>query len=92
MGIARDIALIFLSLEALAMGLVPLILLGGLAYGLYRLKAPLRNGLRKGQEYAAKMAASAEKISHTVTRPFISLYGAWQWLVTVLGLLLGRSK
>ncbi len=90
MGLARDIALIFLGLEALAIGLVPLVMLAGLAYGVYRLRELTKVGLRKLQAIAEKIASGAEKGSHAVARPFISLHSSWHGLISMIRFVIGR--
>lgn len=72
MPTARDIALIFLSLEALVMALLPLVIISALAYGVYRLHRLARVYLRKAQLGMQRVNDVAERVSQRVTRPLIS--------------------
>ncbi len=74
MGTARDIALIFLSLEALVIALIPLALISGLAYGVYRLQKLVRQYLKLGQVYAQKAHAQVVKASRAVVDPLIRVH------------------
>jgi len=74
MGTARDIALIFLSLEALVIALIPLALISGLAYGVYRLEKLARQYLKLGQVYARKAHAQVVKASRAVVDPLIGVH------------------
>ncbi len=67
----RDIALIFLSLEALVMLIVPLTLITGLAYGIYRLRALVRKYLRLAFSYLEQAREAVERASHAIAEPFI---------------------
>lgn len=77
MGTARDIALIFLSLEALVIALVPLALIGGLAYGLFYLTKLAREYLHKAQGYVQQGYDVVERTSRQVAAPFIKAHAAW---------------
>ena len=74
MGTARDIALIFLSLEALVISIIPLFLLSALAYGVYRLQKLVKQYLKLGQIYAQKAHAYVEQASRKVVDPFIRVH------------------
>lgn len=78
MGTARDIALIFLSLEALIIALVPLAILSGLAYGVYKLAQVARVYLQLAQVYAQKLHDYVERASSAVAEPFIRVNAAVQ--------------
>lgn len=71
MPTARDIALIFLSLEALVIALIPLALLSGLAYGVYMLHKLAKVYLQKAQGYAQQAYDAVEQASRKVAEPFI---------------------
>jgi hypothetical protein len=71
MPTARDIALIFLSLEALVIALIPLALLSGLAYGVYLLHGLVKVYLQKAQVYAQQVYDFVEQGSKKVAEPFI---------------------
>lgn len=70
---ARNIALIFLSLQALVVSLLPLLIISGLAYGIYRLNQVLRHYLHAAQHYARKVHAQVEQISEAIIRPLIKI-------------------
>jgi hypothetical protein len=74
MGTARDIALVFLSLEALIIALIPLALLSALAYGIYRLIPLVRKYLRLAFSYAEQMREAVERFSEAVAQPLIWVY------------------
>jgi hypothetical protein len=76
MPTARDIALIFLSLEALVIALVPLAIAVGLAYGTYRLHRLVRVFLRKGQVAMQRVNDSVSRASDRLTRPLIDAHAA----------------
>ncbi len=74
MGTARDIALVFLSLEALIIALIPLALLSALAYGIYRLIPLVRKYLRLAFSYAEQVREAVERFSEAVAQPLIWVY------------------
>ena len=78
MGTARDIALIFLSLQAMVIALVPLAIFGALAYGAYKLVGLSRKYLRKGQVFAQQAHYAVERASRAVAEPFIKAHAAWE--------------
>ncbi|MBN1250010.1 MAG: hypothetical protein JXC32_20265 [Anaerolineae bacterium] len=84
MGTARDIALIFLSLEALVVALVPLVIVGGLAYGVYRLTQLVRVYLQLAQGYAQKAHDYVERASAVVAEPFIRVHGTAKGATTIV--------
>lgn len=92
MGTARDIALIFLSLEALAIALIPLVLLSALAYGIYRLQKLAKQYLKLGQVYAQKAHAYVEKASRAVVDPFIRVHTKTQMATTMVERLFSRRS
>jgi len=91
MGTARDIALIFLSLEALVMALIPMALIFGLAYGVYRLTGLARVYLRKAQVYAQLAYDYVEKASVAVAAPFIKANSAVRQVTTIVQRLTRRE-
>ena len=74
MPTARDIALIFLSLEALVMALIPLVLIGGLAYGVYRLHRWTQSSLRLAQIFVYKAHDEVERWSEKMAAPLIAMH------------------
>lgn len=71
-----DAAAILLILESCLLGLLPLALLAGMAYGATRLTAALGPLLKRAQAFSAQMAQQSEKFSHQAARPFIKV-SAW---------------
>lgn len=74
MSIARDIALVFLSLEALIIVLIPLLLIGALAYGVYRLRFYVRKYLRLAVGYAQQANDAVNDVAGKITNPFINVH------------------
>lgn len=71
LGTARDIALIVLGVQALAVALIVFVLVAALAYAVYRLKLWLRDALRKLTAYARLGHGYVEQFSRKVAAPFI---------------------
>ena len=92
MGTARDIALIFLSLEALVVSLIPLLLLSALAYGVYRLQKIAKQYLKLGQVYAQKAHAYVEQASRKVVDPFIRVHTKTHTATTIVKKLVSRRS
>ncbi len=90
MPTARDIALVFLSLEALVIALVPLAIISGLAYGVYRLHRLARVLLRKGQVAMQRVNDTVSRASGKVSRPLIDVYAASSRVDVTLKKLTGR--
>ncbi len=74
MGIARDIALVFLSLEALIIVLIPLLLIAALTYGVYRLRLLVREYLRLAVGYAQQANDIVNDAAKSITDRFISIH------------------
>jgi len=83
MGVARDIALIILGLQAMVMVLIPLTLLGGTIYGLYRLQPLLRKYLRLAVTYAEMAQAYVERGSLAIAKPLIRAHTLGRMLTTM---------
>lgn len=92
MGTARDIALIFLSLEALAIAIIPLILLSALAYGIYRLRKLAKHYLVLAQTYVVKFQTRVEQIAQSVARPFIQANAKARMATTIAKNLTSRRS
>ena len=92
MGTARDIALIFLSLEALVIALIPMLLIGGLAYGIYYLRKMMKEYLIVGQGYAEKMRLKVEEVAKSVSDPFIQIHTKSHQVTTMLKNLTSRRS
>ena len=78
MSTARDIALVFLSLEALVMGIIPLLLLAAAAYGTHRLHRWLEQALRRLTERVKAISSKAEQLSTRIAAPFITVRSRWR--------------
>lgn len=87
---ARDIALVFLSLEALVVALVPLAILSALAYGVYRLTGLTRIYLRKAQSLAQQAYDVVEAASEAVVSPLIRASAAGSQATTMMKKLIRR--
>ncbi|MGC9357985.1 MAG: hypothetical protein ACP5GX_08965 [Anaerolineae bacterium] len=90
MEASRDIALIFLSLEALVAALIPLVFFSALAYGIYRLRLIVREYLRLALDYAEKAREAVEKGSKAVAKPFIWVHSKVRMLQIILQNLIPR--
>lgn len=92
MGTARDIALVFLSVEAVVVALVPMIIIFGLAYGVYRLTGLARVYLRKAQSYAQLAYDYVEKASIAVSAPFIKVHSSARQVTAIVQRLTRRQR
>ena len=91
MGTARDIALIFLSIEALVMALIPLAIVSALAYGIYRLQKAAKVYLQLAQGYAQMAHNTVVDVSHKVAQPVIRVHAAYAAVAAVVTKLLRRD-
>ncbi|HQE92015.1 MAG TPA: hypothetical protein PLH19_04915 [Anaerolineae bacterium] len=92
MGTARDIALVFLSLEALVIALIPLALTAGAAYGVSRLQKFAQQYLKLGQVYARKAHAKVEQASRTVVNPLITVHTRMRMATTMVEKIVSRRS
>ena len=92
MGTARDIALIFLSLEALVIAVIPLLLIGGLAYGIYYLRKLMKEYLVVGQGYAEKLRLKVEEVSASIADPMIKAHTKTHQITTMVKNLTSRGS
>lgn len=76
MTVLRDLSLILLAGEAFVMALVPLALLGGAVYGLWRLRRHenLPSWLRLAQAYLALVRSYIEQAMRAVVRPILRVH------------------
>jgi len=74
MGVARDIALVFLSLEALVIVLIPLLLISALAYGVYRLRLLIKEYLQLALVYTQKANDAVNSVAKSITDRFIRIH------------------
>ena len=93
----RDLSLILLAVEAFALALVPLVLLGGAVYGLWYLQRHenLPSWLKVAQAYLALGRAYVELAMRAIIRPILlvhSLLATVQgWLGAIAMLAKGRQ-
>lgn len=92
MGTARDIALIFLSLEAFVIAIIPLALLSALAYGIYKLRILAKQYLVLAQTYAVKLQTRVAEVSQSVARPFIQAHAKTRMATTIVKNLTSRRS
>lgn len=80
----RDIALIFLSLQAIFIGLVPLLLLSGLIYATIKARIWLRQALRQAFGYLELGRQYVERGMKAVAAPVIGVYSTFRMVQTIL--------
>ncbi len=87
----RDVALILLAVEAFVFAMVPLVLFGGLVYGLWWLQRHenLPSWLQVIQAYVALVQAYVELAMSIVVRPVLQVHNI---LATVQGWTGGIAK
>jgi hypothetical protein len=73
--------LIILSFIPLA---IPLAILGGMVYGMYKLLGALPPVFEKMHELMHKVTAGADKVSQSIAAPFIAAYGLAAQLKSML--------
>lgn len=79
MAVLRDASLIFLSITAFVLSLIPLAVFGGMVYGLWWLRRHenLPNWLRLSNAYVKLAQAYIELGVAAVTRPILAIGSAW---------------
>lgn len=87
---SRDIALVFLSLQAMVLALVPLALLGGLAYAVHRFRAIVRRYLRLGFSYSELVRKRVESGAHKAALPLMRINGSVCMTRTIAGQLIPK--
>jgi hypothetical protein len=96
MSLLRDLSLILLAVEAFALALVPVVLLGGLVYGLWRLQRHenLPTWLGVAHSYLKLALAYVELAMATAIRPIVLIHSIQSKIVGWLGALakLGGSR
>ncbi len=83
METARDIALVLLSVEALAIGLLPLLLLAALAYGVFRLRRWMVRFLRGLTRRLQGIRQRVEGITAKIVAPIIAVRSRKRQLATI---------
>jgi hypothetical protein len=93
----RDFAVILLAIEIFVIALVPLMLFGGLVYGLWWLQRHenLPSWLRLAQAYLSLGQAYVELAMLTVIRPILRIHATLatvrSWLGGIVGFARGRQ-
>lgn len=96
MTVLRDLSLILLAVEAFILALMPLVLLGGLVYGLWWLRRHenLPSWLKTVQAYLELGRAYVELVMALVVRPILFigsvLATVQRWLASIAMLAEGR--
>jgi hypothetical protein len=68
-----DVSLIFLIVIALAMGLAPLVIFGGLVYGLSYALRYLPGYARKAQEFLTRLNFTVHEVADKLARPVVAV-------------------
>jgi hypothetical protein len=68
-----DVSTMWLVCLSFILCLIPLAIVGGMAYGMRKLVIALRPVLQRGQETMAKAAGGANKLSKSIAAPFIAI-------------------
>lgn len=71
-----DVGAIWLITLSLVVCLIPLSLVGGMVFGMYKLLRALPPLLKRGQEGMVRVADGAEKASIKVAEPFVAASAA----------------
>ncbi len=88
LGLWRDVALIFLIVQALVLSLVPLLVLWGAAFYLRKLPPYVRRFFSRARALLARVHMGAEQMSATISAPLVAAYaltaraGAWKRYIT----------
>lgn len=97
MTVLRDFSLILLACGAFVMSLLPLVLFGGLVYGLWQLQRHenLPSWLRVAQAYLALGQAYVELAARAVVRPILLIHSTLAivqgWLGAIAKFAKGRQ-
>ena len=89
MNLLRDLSLILLASEAFVIALVPLVLFGGLVYGLWWLQRHenLPSWLKLAQAYLAMGQAYVELAMRAVVRPILLVHSVLATIQERLGVI-----
>ncbi len=83
MGVARDIALVFLAVQALAAALVPLAFIVALAYGMFRLIPAVRRFLLRAQQSVFHVYEVVDDVANKAVSPLIALHASVAWIASM---------
>ena len=91
MAALRDISLIILAVATFIMALVPLVLLGGLTYGVWWLRGHenLPTWLHQAQAFVRMGRSYVERTSRAVVRPFLKVHST---MAQIQGMLRAVSR
>jgi hypothetical protein len=67
-----DISMIWLVFLGFIMCLIPLVIFGGMAYGMRKLLIALPPILKQGQDGMARIARETDRVSDRIASPFIT--------------------
>jgi hypothetical protein len=67
-----DVSTMWFVCISFVLCLIPLVIVGGMVYGMYKLLGALPPVFKQGQEGMAKIAEAADKAGDKVAAPFIS--------------------
>ncbi len=76
MSTAASIALIFLILQVLTVGLFILAICAGLVFAMVKLRGLIKRGLLKAQGFTDQVAYTTHQVSDKVAAPFITANAA----------------
>ena len=68
-----DVSTMWLVLLSFILCLIPLALVGGMVFGMYKLLGTLPQVLRRGQEGVARVGDGVDQVSKRVAAPFIAV-------------------
>lgn len=91
-GTSRDIALIFISIQGFIMALVPLALVGGLAYGIFRLHRWLRPALQQAQVFMQQVNDKVREVSQNISAPMITARSKERMVTTIFDKLISGGN
>jgi hypothetical protein len=80
----RDVSLIFLGIQALSIGLIPLAITIALAVGAYKIYKPIKEGLRKLYVYLEIGRSYVDRASRMIAKPFIMVHSTIRMIQTIL--------
>ena len=84
-----DASTIWLVILSFILCLIPLAIVGGMVFGMYKLSGALRPALKRGQEGLVRVADGADSVSKKAAEPFITASASAS---QVKGVLRGLSK
>ncbi len=80
---ARDIALVFLAIEALLIGTIPFLLIAAMAYGVHRLRRWMLDALRRLAKVLSSLQVKVEGVASKIVAPLIAVRSRWHQLTVM---------